>query len=89
MYGLRHIVLVGIVAWMQKGNTTVGRNILLVRDRSTFHEKNLVSAEPWCHSSLFPLYGEVDPSSVENVYQLKKVLVGPEAGENKFVLHYL
>ena len=50
------LVLVGIVAWMQKGNTIVCRNILLVQDRSTFHEKNLASAEPWCHSSLFPLY---------------------------------
>ena len=40
------IVLVGIVAWMQKGNTTVCRNILLVRNRSTFHQKNLASAEP-------------------------------------------
>ena len=47
---------VGIVAWMQKGNTTVCRNILLVRDRSYYHVKNLASAEPWCHSCLFPLY---------------------------------
>ena len=86
-------MLVGIVAWMQKGNTTVCRNILLVLDRSTFHEQNLAYAEPLCHSSCFPLYGQVDPRSVENVYQLKKnlvkVVVGPEARGEKFVLHYL
>ena len=69
----RGLVLVGIVAWMQKGNTTACRNILLLRDRSTFHEKNLASVEPWCHFSLLPLYGKVDPKSVENVYQLKKI----------------
>ena len=57
-----------------KGNTTACRNILLVQDRSIFHEKNLASEGPWCHSSLFPLYGQVDPSSVENVYQLKTII---------------
>ena len=50
------VVLVGSVAWMQKGNTTVCGNILLVLDRSPFHQKNLASAEPWCHSSLFPFF---------------------------------
>ena len=39
-------MLVGIVAWMQKGNNTVCRSILLVQDRSTFYEKNLASADP-------------------------------------------
>ena len=67
------VVLVGKVTWTHKGNTTVCRNILLIRDRSTFHEKNLASAEPWCHSSLLPLYGKVDPRSVENVNQVKNI----------------
>ena len=61
--------------------------------RSTFHENNLASADPWCYTTLFPLYGQVDPRSVENVYQLQKnlleVLVCPEAGGKKFVLYYL
>ena len=52
------IVLVVVVAWMQKGNTTVSRNLFLVQDRSTFNEKNIVFSEPWCHYSLFPLYGQ-------------------------------
>ena len=49
------VVLVAIVAWMQKGSTTVKRNILLVLNRSTFQEWNLALAEPWCHSSLLLL----------------------------------
>ena len=32
------VVLVAIVAWMQKGSTTVQRNILLALNSSTFHE---------------------------------------------------
>ena len=71
MFSYVIVVLVGVVAWMQKDNTTVFRNILLVRDRSTFHEKNQTSAESWCHSFLFPLYEQVDPRAVENVCQLK------------------
>ena len=32
------LVLVAIVAWMQKGSTAVQRNILLALNSSTFHE---------------------------------------------------
>ena len=40
---------------------------------NSHHEKILSSAEPWRHSSLFPLYRQIDPRSVENVNQLKQI----------------
>ena len=81
------LVLVEIVAWIQKGNATVCRNILLFWDRRTFHERSLASAESWCHSSLFPLYGQLDlwicGKCIPAQKNLVKVLVGPKAwGEN-------
>ena len=60
------LVLVAIVAWMKKGSTTVHRNILLALNSSTFHEYDLAPAEPWWHSSLLLLSGQVDPGAMEN-----------------------
>ena len=65
-YKLLEKVLVGIVAWMEKGSTTVQRNILLAFNSNTFHEKNLAPAEPWWHSFFLLLSGQVDPGAMEN-----------------------
>ena len=76
------VVLVAIVAWMQKGSTTFQRNIFLALNSSIFHEKNLAPAKPWLHSSLLLLSGQVDPRAMENSYSRSNVK------EKNFVLQY-